>query len=638
MVVALALLAAGLFLLPQDRIARIAAEQIRSQTGRAVDFGGEVRLSFWPVLGIETGPVTLSNADWADAGPMLTAEHLAVGVSAAALLRGDIRITRVVAEQPVLQLEHAADGRVNWEFTSAEPVAESAAEAAPDADSRQVTLERLRLQDARLIYRQAGAAPVTLEQIDLMLDWLEPNGIADIRLSLAPAGERIGIAAQVADFAAFLDGGAVPVTADIIAPGGSVEFIGRAGIGASVTGRLNLRASDSAQMLAAVGLGPVQLPQGTGRAAEIKADLTYAPEGQLALRNLDMALDENRLTGAVDLDLAGKPRVTAQLAGGALDFSAAATDETGRPSAMAADAPEGWSTAPIDASALGLIDAAISLTADSIRTPLADLGKSHLALTVDQSRAVLQLVRVEGFGGVLTGDVVANNRSGLSVGGRLLAEGIEASRALGALAGYDRLSGRTTAQVEFLGSGASQAAILQSLSGQGSLAIERGVISGLDLDDLMSTGTGSGGTTVFDSLSASFTIQAGTLRNDDLAMTLPNYRADGTGRIGLGARDIDYTLTPVALRARGGAGLAIPIRITGPWANPRLRPDLDAALDAAAGVDRDGLKQQAKEALRQKLSDQLNLAPDDPRDPEEVLKDKLEDEAKKGLLKLLGRD
>ena len=55
-------------------------------------------------------------------------------------------------------------------------------------------------------------------------------------------------------------------------------------------------------------------------------------------------------------------------------------------------------------------------------------------------------------------------------------------------------------------------------------------------------------------------------------------------------------------------------------------------------MDRDGLKQQAKEALRQKLSDQLNLAPDDPRDPEEVLKDKLEDEAKKGLLKLLGRD
>ena len=79
-VLALVVVVAGLFLLPQDKIARIAADQIRAQTGREVDFGNDVRLSFWPVLGVETGPVTLGNADWAADGPMLTASHLAVGV------------------------------------------------------------------------------------------------------------------------------------------------------------------------------------------------------------------------------------------------------------------------------------------------------------------------------------------------------------------------------------------------------------------------------------------------------------------------------------------------------------------------------------------------------------------------------
>ena len=638
-VLALVVVVAGLFLLPQDKIARIAADQIRAQTGREVDFGNDVRLSFWPVLGVETGPVTLGNADWAADGPMLTASHLAVGVSAVSLLSGDIRITQVVAEQPVLRLEQGADGRVNWDFGATGETTGSTTSTPSTSSSRQITLERLQLQDARLIYRQAGSVPVELDGIGLTLNWPEPNGVADIRLALAPAGEAITVAAQVADFGAFLEGKAVPVTADVKMPGGGMEFIGRAGTAGDISGRASIKATDTARMVASAGLGAVEIPQGAGRSAEARADMTYAPDGKLALRNLDMTLDGNRLTGAADVELSGIPRVTAELAGKALDFSAIGGPSTaGRRPAPAAVASEGWSTEPIDASALGLADASVSLTADSIRTPMTDLGKSHVVVTVEQSRAVLQLVRVEGFGGVLSGDLVANNRKGLSVRGRLKAEGIEASKALGDMAGYDRLSGTTSIALEFLGSGASEDAIMRSLSGKGAMTMGRGLISGVNLDTLMSTGTGSGGTTVFDSLSASFAMQAGDLQNDDLAMTLPNYRADGKGRIGIGARDIDYLITPVALRARSGEGLAIPIRIKGPWANPRIVPDLDAVLEAAAGVDREGLKQQAKYALQQKLSEELDMAPDDGRDPEEVLKDTLEEEAKKGLLKLLGRN
>ena len=39
--------------LPGQKIAELAAQQIEKQTGRQVVFGGGVRFSFWPTLGIQ---------------------------------------------------------------------------------------------------------------------------------------------------------------------------------------------------------------------------------------------------------------------------------------------------------------------------------------------------------------------------------------------------------------------------------------------------------------------------------------------------------------------------------------------------------------------------------------------------------
>ncbi|NKX38050.1 AsmA family protein, partial [Rhodobacteraceae bacterium R_SAG5] len=79
--------------LPGQKIAELAAQQIEKQTGRQVVFGGDVRFSFWPTLGIQADNVAFANADWAGPEPLLTAGRLTIGVDAADLIRGDIRIT-----------------------------------------------------------------------------------------------------------------------------------------------------------------------------------------------------------------------------------------------------------------------------------------------------------------------------------------------------------------------------------------------------------------------------------------------------------------------------------------------------------------------------------------------------------------
>ncbi|MDA0962741.1 MAG: AsmA family protein [Proteobacteria bacterium] len=624
----------AVFFLPKDRIAAIAADQVRAQTGRDLTVASEIGLSVWPVLGVRTGPVTFSNADWAGDAPMVEAEGLAIGIDARALLGGDIRIRNIEAVRPVVRLSTRADGTGNWEFGPAA----GAASPAPGGGGKAVpvTLERLKISDARLIYVPAGGTAVDLPGVSLTLDWPEAGGPARFDGTLSLAGDPVTLSGRIDTFDAFLSGAVAPVAVRVGARGGEAGFSGRASLAGEAAGDLTLSAPDTSGFLSALGTGGVSLPRGLGQSIEAKGSLTFTTDRRLSLRALDLAFDGNRITGDADIDLSAKPQVTARLVAGRLDLSALSAGPSGGGAAPAPASGGGWSTDTIDASALGLADAQIALSAAAIVLDDVTIAEPQLALSIERARAVLQITRAGIFDGVVSGQLVANNRSGLSVGGALTARGIEAQSALSTLAGLTRLSGKAEAGIEFLGVGQSVDAIMTSLSGRGSLSMGRGVISGIDLDRLIRTGTGSGGTTVFDSMSADFTIERGDLRNDNLLILLANFRAEGAGRIGLGARDIDYLFTPIALRANSGQGLAIPIRITGPWSGPRIVPDLEQALKLDASGKVEEVKREAEERIERKLQEELGVTVQEGQSTEDAVKDALEEKAKDRLRRLLG--
>jgi AsmA protein len=87
-VVMAAIVLGAVVFLPSERVARIAADHLSKASGREVTLSGETTLSLYPVLGVSTGAVEVANADWSDAGPMLRAESLKIGVAPMPLLRG----------------------------------------------------------------------------------------------------------------------------------------------------------------------------------------------------------------------------------------------------------------------------------------------------------------------------------------------------------------------------------------------------------------------------------------------------------------------------------------------------------------------------------------------------------------------
>ncbi|MDF3412902.1 AsmA family protein [Sulfitobacter sp. M57] len=621
----------GVLMLPADRIARIASEQLTRLTGRMVTVSGDVSMTFWPVLGVSAGGLEVGNADWAKEGAMFTTAQAAIGVDAAALLRGEIRITNVEANSPTIRLQSRKDGRANWIFTDADGAAEITAENAPDdAGNTPLTIERLVIRDAALIYDAEGADLVSYSGVDLTLDWPEQGGAAQIDAALRPAGQVVKIAAKIDRFAGFLDGQVQPINLSVASNGGGLTLNGRASIAGAVAGAFDLKTTDTGAFLAALGAGSVSLPKGLGQNMHTRADITLTPDRRLSLRDLVADLGGNTLRGAADIELNGKPQINAQLQAGALNLAGLAGGEN----ADGGAADTGWSRVPIDASGLATFNGGIALNADSIDLGALKLGRTRSLLTNDRARMVFELREVAAYGGLFTGEFVMNNRNGLSVGGKLRAAGVEMRGLLTDLAGLTRFSGRGDAEVSFLGVGQTVDAIMRSLSGKGAVNIGRGSIEGIDLDDLLGSFDVKGGTTVFDALTATFSIDKGVLSNSNLKMLLPNFEATGAGKVNLGAQSLDYTVTPKALRVNKERGLAVPVRIAGPWRDPKITADVKAVIDLNFREEVKRAEDKAKQKLEQKLDDELGLTRQEGQSVEEAVKDKLEDKLKKELFKI----
>jgi len=635
-IVMLAIVLGALFFLPGERIAKLAAEQISKATGRQVTMSGDTKISFYPILGVATGAVEIANAGWSDAGPIFTAESLKIGVEPTALFGGDIRITGLEAVGPQIRLERAADGRVNWELgvEGVAPSGQSEGGAPATANRLSLTLDRALIKGAYLTYTDHGSGEVqAIRDMDFDLRWPDYDGRATFDVVLRQAGDPVTVSGHLEKVGAFIDGAVTDVVADIEGPGGRLGFDGRAGLQPQAQGRFDIDMSDTGAFVAALDLGAVELPQGFGARISGGADVTLTREMRLSLRNMTLDLGGNALSGAADIDLAGDvPRVNAQLNAGALDLSKLAGADSNESDAASADT--GWSRAPIDASGLALANGEVALVADSIDLGDLELGKTRTLMALDRSRAVFSLRELRAYDGLITGEFVANNRSGLSVGGNMKAEGVNLERFLADAMDITRFAASASGEVEFLGVGQSVHAIMNSLSGKGSLRTGRGVISGIDLDRLMRSGDVTGGTTIFDAMSASFTMDEGNLYNRDLAMSLPLARAEGTGRVGLGARDIDYLFTPVLLEGENSRGLAIPVRIEGPWASPRIKPDLEKALDLNLEAEREALEKEAEERLEREVQDRLDVTPQEGQSVEDAVKDKIEDEVGRELRKL----
>ncbi len=600
------LLALMAFLMPKDRIADLLEDRFAQATGRRLEIGPEIRPTIWPVLGVTAGPVRLSNPEGSATPDMLTAGRIAIALDPRALLSGALRITGVEIDRPDLLLERDADGGVNWAIR---PARDEGAAPAEGGGIPAITLDRLRIRDGRLRLSDAASGlDLTLDQLDL--DTAVPDFAGPVALTARALirGQPVTLDAQLDALEPFLAGKLTGLAIEARAGAARLAFTGRASGGArDAEGRVEADLGDRPALAAVLGRPFPALPQGFGaESLALKADLTLSSKGSAHLRDAEILADGGTITGELDWQPGkDRPRLTGRFA-----MDRLALGQTAGGTAEEAAAHDGWNDDRIDAGALAALDADVLVTARTAQFGPLRLGAGAFRVTIDRARAVIGLDRAEAYGGSVAGKLVVNARKGLSASADLVFEGFEMEPLLADLLGSDRVQGRGRLELNLLAAGDSVAALMRGLSGGLRLDLGKGELRGLDIAGMLRTMdpgyVGEGTRTLFEAAGVSARIEGGVATSDDLRIRAPLFTASGAGRVDLGGRSIDYRLLPrLAGTADGGGGVEIPVLISGPWAKPKIRLDLEwlarQRLEAEKARAEDLARQRLEELAQEKL-------------------------------------
>ncbi|MBR9865348.1 MAG: AsmA family protein [Rhodobacteraceae bacterium] len=230
--VACVVVAVGLlFLLPTDRIGQLASDQLERQTGRKLTLSGDFRPTLFPTLGVKTGAITVSNADWASEPLMISAKGATVGVNLSALIGGTVEVETFELLSPVVYLERDETGRANWDLSGA-----SASPAAEDAQAQsggaQPSLELGRIVNGDVHFRDHSTGTShALSGINGTVSLPKGKTTARIEVSGNLNGFGGDVMAVLGDWPALMDDGISAVSGTLKLGGDTVSFDGKAGLG-----------------------------------------------------------------------------------------------------------------------------------------------------------------------------------------------------------------------------------------------------------------------------------------------------------------------------------------------------------------------------------------------------------------------
>jgi AsmA protein len=603
-IVVLILLVAGAALVaplvvPTDSYKSRLIAAVKDSTGRDLKIGGPIRFSLLPQITLSAQDVSFANVQGGIARDMVQLKSLALRLKLLPLLTGTVAVDSLVLVDPTVALEIGKDGRPNWDFsqpgTAPAPSSDNAAPAAPQAGDNGgglAALARLRLGDIELQNGEISYADQRSQKrwdvsaINMTLSMAALDSPLTARGSTVWNGEPVNLSIDIADPGAFAAGKETDVTLRLASNPFDLDFIGgfTGGPTMNLSGGVDLEVPSVRGLakwagtpisMAGSGLGPLSLRGKVEAAAN-----TYA------FTDAVITLDGIKATGAVSIDVSNaKPHAKGNLAVETLDLNPyLAPEGNAAPAGPAGAAPQGagsdnaaqpgWSTAPIDLSSLNLADADFDLSADAIRYRQISTGKSVLAVHLKGGVLNTDLSQIVLYKGTGQGKVTVDGAAATpAVSESFTLQNVDVEPLLHDAAGMDQLSGTGGLDMSVAGHGKSQRDIIASLSGKGSLALDKGTLKGIDMLAAVKSAAASlaGGSsqTNFTTLTATYTIANGILKNNDLKMNAPGLPVTGAGTVDLPQRRVNYKLTP-----KIAGELSVPVNITGPWDNLSYRPDL----------------------------------------------------------------
>jgi AsmA protein len=540
-VIAAVLLIVGV---PSGFLTSTIQERVERETGYRLTIAGSTKISLWPSLNVTLHDITLEEPKDRDTAKRVTVGSVQADVTLSSVWAGKPEVTELVVTHPVIYvpLRRERDPAAN---PPSRPAASST-----DAGADAFAIGRVKIIDGTLVASN-------------LHDRVE-NRIEGINAEATIGADR-----------------QVKVTGSAHSNEHPVKFAIKATMPAPPMARQNT---------------PVEftIDASTLLQAQLSGKAEVRLNGSIVMINgLTGTVGDGAFNGWASVDLSSKPLVKVDLDFQRLDIATSKERATGSQASLAS-AP--WSNAPIDLNGLNYIDAQVRISAAEL-----NIGEAHFApVAIDSAlgSGVLKgtVSNLGAYGGQASAQLIVDVSGGNPVY-TLTSDlvGVRALPLLRSVADFDKLDGKMQAKIVVRSAGNSQRAILSNLGGNVFAVFADGAIRGLNVAQMirsLTSGTLSGWqegkeqTTDLTQLAASFRIEKGQATTSDLNLVGPLVKMTGAGTIDLPAKAVAFRVEPKLVLTTQGqgrtsdpVGLGIPVVIDGPWAEPRIYPDMAGILD-----------------------------------------------------------
>ncbi|MEM7765576.1 MAG: AsmA family protein [Pseudomonadota bacterium] len=595
-------IAVTLFFDPNDYRDEI-AEALSDATGRDVALAGDLSLSVFPWLAIETAGITVSDAPGFGDEPMFELGSASASVRLMPLMSGSVEVGMVTVKDLAVRLTVAPDGRNNWSDIGAADSVDTAsgdtadAAAAGDAGTDlDLKIAGFILDNATIVYddQQSGSrydiseAGIQISGVDLTTPTDVVGGLklqsaadkleADVDFSATVAFGEAQDGEQPVNFTG-LDLETTVSTPDLASPqqvmlqAASLSINGAAntlsvkdmvlkaaGVSASTTldGTLEPLALTGAidvapfapkrTMEAVIGKAPVLTDPDALDEAAFSADLRLT-DAQAELTNLLLRIDSTELKGSVSIADFETQALRFDLSGSDIDLDRylPPADET-----VADDAGDNLAESALPVDLIQGLDARGRFRMQRVTLGGLPFDNLDLGLNVANNTARLQPIKATVLQGTYSGDVSIDARNDvprLSLNESV--DGLNMGELARLLWEQDNIEGTFAGNFKLAGLGVTLSDIRRSLDGDVRFSLTDGALAGTDIwyqirraralfKQEAAPSAPSPARTEFSELRGTAVVSKGVARNDDFYAALPFLQLTGAGEVDLGDATIDY--------------------------------------------------------------------------------------------------
>ncbi len=579
-VLLLVVIGVGLLALPQimstDMARNKITQVIEQRTGRKLIITGDTSFKFYPDIGVSLNDISLSNPPRMKGAPLVKMASLSASFKLIPLFKGQVEVADITLIKPHFILLVDKKGNRNWDFNMAAsdtPNDDTKTDTSPD---NSVTLGSVTIKNGFVHYLNAkDNIDEKFEAINITLAHKLPSRSISTKGNLRWHNEILNISAKInAPDKLFADQPS-KVVVKLSSRFTNSEYEGMMTLGdqPSLDGSLISRTSSVRGLAKFLGH---ELPAGSGYGNLKLKTVLKADAEQVQFATSQFLFDNMDITASGTLDLKRqKPSIVANMEIDRLDLNPYLDDQ--------ANAANG-SDANIDLSGLKAIDATIKLKTSEILYQKGRFGAGQIDVTLLNGRAEFTIRTLSLYRGSATGNLVLDgSRPTPQISGKLALNNVLAGAILRDFAGFDKLSGKGSLSGDFDTKGDNALDLKKSLKGNLKLNLAKGRIDGFNLakkveeytgNTVPGSGTGRDGKerTAYDKMSATLKINKGIARTTDFLVTGAFFKVRARGRINLVNETLNLRVAPKLFS--GDWSFAPPLKVSGPWANPK--PGFDA--------------------------------------------------------------